>query len=194
MNILEGIEILESRILDARTGLPEEIFLFVSRITPLVNVDLLIRNEGGKTLLTWRNDEQCGTGWHVPGGIVRFQETIGQRIQLVAKQELGVEVSYREPAIAIHEIIRPSQRNRGHFISFLYSCELLNQLPADRQYHDGVPQNGQWCWHESCPQNILPIHRIYDKFIEAERNRNGFYTSIVSSQRDGTAKKESITT
>ena len=24
-------------------------------------------------LLTWRNDDYAGKGWHIPGGIVRFQ-------------------------------------------------------------------------------------------------------------------------
>ena len=34
---------LENSIPDPHQGLPEEVFLFLSRITPLVNVDLLIR-------------------------------------------------------------------------------------------------------------------------------------------------------
>jgi hypothetical protein len=49
-------------------GLPEELFLFVSRITPLINVDLLIQDDGRRTLLTWRSDRFFGPGWHVPGG------------------------------------------------------------------------------------------------------------------------------
>lgn len=43
----------------------------------MVNVDLLIKNvSSNETLLTWREDEYYGPGWHVPGGIVRFKETI----------------------------------------------------------------------------------------------------------------------
>ncbi len=66
---------LESAIGDPREGLPEDIFRFVTRIAPIVNVDLLMQDEAGRTLLTWRADEHFGAGWHVPGGIIRFEET-----------------------------------------------------------------------------------------------------------------------
>ena len=61
-------------------GLPEEVFLAVSRMTPMVNVDLLIDNEAGHTLLTWRQDAFHGPGWHVPGGIVHYGEKLGDRV------------------------------------------------------------------------------------------------------------------
>jgi colanic acid biosynthesis protein WcaH len=34
----------------------------------------------GRTLLTWRDDESFGAGWHVPGGIIRYKETAADRI------------------------------------------------------------------------------------------------------------------
>src|SRR5258705_8683005 len=65
---------IESQI-DTR-ALPEELFLFISRITPLINVDLLIQDYGKGTLLTWRSDRFFGPGWHVPGGIIRHKEWV----------------------------------------------------------------------------------------------------------------------
>ena len=56
---------------DPRDGLPEELFLFISELTPMINVDLLITNHQRETLLTWREDEFYGPGWHVPGGFIR---------------------------------------------------------------------------------------------------------------------------
>ena len=70
------IEALDKLVPDAKAGLPEDIFLFVSRMTPMVNVDLLIQNEAGETLLAWRDDEYAGKGWHVPGGIVRYKKPL----------------------------------------------------------------------------------------------------------------------
>lgn len=52
LELTKIIDILESSIQNPSKGLPEELFLFVSRITPLVNVDLLIKNEQNHTLLT----------------------------------------------------------------------------------------------------------------------------------------------
>ena len=76
MNITEAIVALEKHVPNPSEGLPDELFLYVSRITPLVNVDLLIKDENGRTLLSWRDDQYCGQGWHVPGGIIRFKEAL----------------------------------------------------------------------------------------------------------------------
>src|ERR1035437_9224010 len=96
---------LESSIENPSKGLPEDIFLFVSKITPLVNVDLLIKNKQGQTLLTWRDDGYYPPGWHIPGGIIRFKETAHARINAVASIELGARVKFRKDPLAIHEFI-----------------------------------------------------------------------------------------
>ena len=53
-------------------------------LTPLVNVDLLIK-DSGRTLLTWRDDEFYGPGWHIPGGILGFKERALDRLAKVAE-------------------------------------------------------------------------------------------------------------
>src|SRR5215470_6868925 len=75
-------------------GLPNEFFRFLSRLMPLVNVDLLIVDERLGTLLTWRDDENYGPGWHVPGGIIRYRETAEARICQTAQDELGTGVEF----------------------------------------------------------------------------------------------------
>lgn len=47
---------IQAHIPDSRLGLPDELFYLVSRLPPLVNVDLLIQNEKRQTLLVWRDD------------------------------------------------------------------------------------------------------------------------------------------
>ncbi|MDB4264988.1 hypothetical protein N9893_02880, partial [bacterium] len=89
MVLKEAITSLDRSIQNATEGLPDEVFYFVSRTTPLVNVDLLIKDEDGRTLLAWRDDLYSGTGWHVPGGIVRFKETFESRVLKVAEIEIG---------------------------------------------------------------------------------------------------------
>ncbi|MDP2923379.1 MAG: NUDIX hydrolase, partial [Candidatus Omnitrophota bacterium] len=73
MEIKQKIDLLESLIKNPSERLPEDIFLFVSRITPIINVDLLIKNKQNHTLLTWRDDGFYPPGWHIPGGIVRYK-------------------------------------------------------------------------------------------------------------------------
>lgn len=76
MNIIDAIGILDKQAPNPSSGLPDELFFYISRVTPMVNVDLLIKDEDGRTLLSWRNDQYAGKGWHLPGGIVRFKETL----------------------------------------------------------------------------------------------------------------------
>src|SRR6476659_7187520 len=87
----------------------------------MVNVDLLISAEQGRILLTWREDEIHGTGWHVPGGLIRFKETAEDRIRARALGELGAEVACEEAPI-VEQIIELVRQTRGHHISVVYRC------------------------------------------------------------------------
>lgn len=153
-------------IASPREGLPEEVFIFISKVTPLINVDLLIKDNQGRTLLTWRHDRFYGPGWHVPGGIIRYKERIVDRIRKVAQTELGSEVEFDSEPICINEIFAQSQE-RGHFISLLFRCRLLSGPDEKLRYlGTGIPKNGMWMWHEQCPDNLIKVHEIYRKYID----------------------------
>lgn len=159
--IRQSIELLESAIQDPTKGLPKDVFLFATRITPMINVDLLIRNERNETLLTWREDEYYGPGWHVPGGIIRFKETVATRIRAVAACELGASVEFKKEPLAINEIMNTARDTRGHFISLLYNCVLTSPLDPAIEYKTGPTRNGQWAWHAGCPVNLITVQEMY---------------------------------
>ena len=162
--LAKHIEALDRRVPTAQEGLPEDIFLFVSRMTPMVNVDLLIQNEAGETLLAWRDDEYAGKGWHVPGGIVRYKETFESRIQKVAQSELGSEVNWDPDIKAIHQVL-VEHTNRGHFISMLYACELPHDYVINNT--DLTPASpGFLKWHSECPDNMVAVHDVYRSYIQ----------------------------
>lgn len=164
MNTRKAIEFLEKQISNPSIGLPEEIFLFISRITPLVNVDLLIKDEKGRALLSWRDDEYCGKGWYLPGGIVRFKEKLETRLLKVAETEIGANVKFNPVPMVINQGMVRKQNRRGHFISILYKCFLSS---------DFIPENkglsnkdaGYLKWHESCPKDLLKVQEIYKKYL-----------------------------
>lgn len=163
MNITNAIEVLDKQVPNPSEGLPDELFLFISRITPIVNVDLLIRDENGRTLLAWRNDQYTGEGWHLPGGIIRFKETMKERLEKVAKKEIGAKVEFEPKPIAINEIIL-SKKTRGHFISFLFKCYLSKSFIPENK---GLKETdaGYLKWHKSCPDNLLKVHKIYRAYL-----------------------------
>lgn len=156
---------MESFIKNPSKGLPEDIFLFISRITPIINVDLLIKNNKNHTLLTWRDDGYWAPGWHIPGGIIRFRETISDRIKAVAASELGAEITFKKDPLAINESIHPSRKFRGHFISLLYECALVSPPDKKLRYGPGIPQPGEWAWHSKCPDNLISVHEMYRKYM-----------------------------
>lgn len=145
----------------ATRGLPEEVFLLASSLTPMINVDLLIQDDDGRTLLTWRHDRFYGPGWHIPGGIIRFKESAASRIAAVAASELGATVSAGDTPIGLHEITNPERDVRGHFISLLYACRLGSPLDETRRFSADAPRNGDWAWHNHAPDNLIAQQRIY---------------------------------
>jgi ADP-ribose pyrophosphatase YjhB (NUDIX family) len=165
VDVQESIACLRACIADPSQGLPEEVFLFISSVTPMVNVDLLIKDERRRTLLTWREDGFYPPSWHVPGGIVRFKEGLHDRIAAVAKSELGADVAFQPAPLAVNEIVVPQRAVRGHFISFLYECRLLGPPDDGLRYEEGTPRPGEWAWHERCPDDLISVHAIYRKYF-----------------------------
>lgn len=162
----EAIRTVEAAVDDPHRWLPQPIFYLVSRLMPLANVDLLVQDERGRTLLTWRDDEFFGQGWHVPGSTIRFQETIADRVHGCAQMELGAEVAFDPFPIAIEEEIDPALTTRGHCLALLYRCRLLSPPEPAREWTSGPPQRDQWAWHAGPPANLLPVHQRYVRFLE----------------------------
>jgi len=159
-----AIATIEGAITDAREGLPEDVFAFVSRVTPLVNVDLLIKDDRSRTLLTWRDDEFFGAGWHLPGGIIRYKESAAERILACAREELGAGISSdREPLLVVESI--GSRETRGHHISLLYRCHLTGNPDTAREARSDRPASGEWRWHDQCPPDLLEAQRVYARFL-----------------------------
>lgn len=169
-DLADLVKRLDESLPQAHGDLPHNLFLLLSRLTPLINVDLLIQDAVGHTLLTWREDAFYGPGWHVPGGIIRFKETAAQRIAAVARAELGAEVRAEPEPCKISELFAPHRDVRGHFISLLYRCELITPLDAALRFGDGAPKNGEWHWFDRCPNNLIPAHEIYRPYIDGREH------------------------
>jgi ADP-ribose pyrophosphatase YjhB (NUDIX family) len=163
MTIRSHVEALEAAIGDPRAGLPDEVFRFVSRTVPLINVDLLIQDDRARTLLTWRHDEFYGPGWHLPGSIIRFKETAAQRVQACARAEIGAEVRCGDAPLLVNESIA-TQRTRGHHIGLLYRCALVTP-PAPALAAGDPPLAGQWRWHDACPPDLVAEQIVYARFF-----------------------------
>lgn len=175
--LIEVVNKLREMKIDSYQGLPEELFLFVSGITPIPNVDLMITNEKGQLLLSWRDDLYFGRGWHIPGGCIRFGETMIERVQKTAVEEIGTEVIAREEPLAVRDVICHDRNNlkypneRGHHITILYECK----LPDGFEISNGTKKEmdaGYLKWFDKIPENILRVHDVYEDILtEWEKRR-----------------------
>lgn len=155
-NILENIDSPEQ-------GLPEELFTFATKITPMINVDLLVRNSEGEILLSWRKTD-LSEGWHVIGGIIRLNEKIEERIQKTALNEIGSEVIYKPSPAAVKEIINRDLPYRTHFITLVYECRLPDGFVINNNGKTS-DEPGYLKWHKTFPKNMISCHRFYKEFF-----------------------------
>ena len=153
-------------------GLGEELFLQISSLVPIVNVDLLVFNSKGQFLLTKRDDIHCGKGWHVPGGCIRFRETCEERIRKVAQNELGIsQIAIDKDPIKVFEIIerrrRPieNQNERAHFITIVYKCFVDDTyiINNGNKTEDDV---GYIKWFRKLPNDLLYIQNCYRDILK----------------------------
>ena len=154
---------LETNVTNASEGLLDEIFYFVSRLTPFVNVDLLIDIPEKGILLTWRDDEYTGAGWHIPGGIIRLKENAKKRVDFVAKNELGIKIDSAKGPVGFNEVIA-NQKDRSHFISLLYSCS-IDEENLDIINKKIVQYPKQINFFKKKPKKLIPWHDIYADFF-----------------------------
>lgn len=158
------INLLEKKIKNPRKGLKEEVFLFLTRLTPMVNVDLLVKDKKKGTLLSWRRPgEKCAAGWHIPGGIIRFHDSIKNRLNIVSRREIKSSIKNIK-FLGIFEI-KLRQKNKSHFISLLYSCKLSSKIHRKMFIKKGIKKEGDLKWFKKPPKDLIFPHKVYKKFI-----------------------------
>lgn len=68
-------------------------FLEVVRNTPLVSIDLIVRDGQRRILVGMRRNEPAKGTWFVPGGSIRKEETLSQALARISEGELGVSLT-----------------------------------------------------------------------------------------------------
>ena len=89
--------------------LPEAEYLEIFRKVPRLTVEIVVRTELG-VLLARRSGGPCAGLWNLPGGTVRFAESLTDTIHRVALDEIGVDVAIDD---LLGYIEYPSHAQRG---------------------------------------------------------------------------------
>ncbi len=75
------------------TWLDSETFKEIVATTPLISLDLIVRNLSGLVLLGLRLNRPAKGFWFVPGGRVRKDESLDEAFMRLTQEELGVSLS-----------------------------------------------------------------------------------------------------
>lgn len=70
--------------------LSDQDFLAVIDATPLISIDLVVRNHEGRILLGYRDNKPAQHYWFVPGGRVRKNERLAQAFARLTQVELNL--------------------------------------------------------------------------------------------------------
>jgi colanic acid biosynthesis protein WcaH len=72
--------------------LSKEKFLTIIADTPLISIDLIIRNPAGAILMGRRINEPAKDSWFVPGGRIYKNEDLEDAFKRITNDELGFEL------------------------------------------------------------------------------------------------------
>lgn len=124
-------------------GLSKKEFNRIVKLVPFIACELIIVNKKKEFLLAWRHDKYW-RGWHFPGGLLRYRETFEERIQAVARDELGIHIN----SFRFIDVFNYLDDPRGHSICLLFLCRTPD-----------TPMTGKW--FRKTPKNIIKHHRQY---------------------------------
>jgi ADP-ribose pyrophosphatase YjhB (NUDIX family) len=152
---LHALDVLLAKVSGVGAELPWPLFRFITEVVATTNVDLLVRDPIKGVLLSWR-DDPFGTGWHVPGSIIRHREEMDHRITACAMDEFGSPANVAKQPVALIQIFD----DRGHSLSLCFPAT-LNGEPGRRVVGENdAPEPGDLRWFTKPPGNLYPSHIV----------------------------------
>jgi colanic acid biosynthesis protein WcaH len=123
-------------------SLNKDEFAQVVRNTPLVSIDVIIRNPDQCVLVGLRTNEPAKGKWFVPGGVVRKHERLADAFARIVKDEIGLEASIENARfLGVYEHLYDSnvfgeEEFGTHYVVLAYELKLDHQPPivSDRQH------------------------------------------------------------
>ncbi|MBU7437333.1 GDP-mannose mannosyl hydrolase [Paraburkholderia fungorum] len=123
-------------------------FLDVVRLTPLVAIDLIVRDAEARVLIGHRRNRPARDTWFVPGGRIHKDETLDAAFARIADAELGIARLARSTArfegVFEHHYEDNFAAEPGvstHYIVLAYALQLTSSVPVGR-----LDQHSEYLW------------------------------------------------
>lgn len=125
--------------------LDDSTFASIIAATPLVAIDLIVRNVHGEILLGKRNNRPAAGYWFVPGGRIRKNERSRNALARIAQGELGIAATdgrllgvfdhfYDDNALGILGL-------GTHYVALGYQLDIASAMPL---IHDAQHAELKW--------------------------------------------------
>lgn len=122
--------------------LSAETFSLVVDSTPLVSIDLVIRDAQGKVLIGKRLNKPAQGFWFVPGGRIKKNEPLADALARISTNELGITLNINSGSLLgvyehFYQDSHESDNISTHYVALGYEFILpdINQLtPVDDQH------------------------------------------------------------
>jgi colanic acid biosynthesis protein WcaH len=122
-------------------------FLEIIEKTPLVSIDLIVRDESNAVLLGRRCNRPAQGTWFVPGGRIRKNEVLGDAFARITEKELGIPFNIKVANfLGVFEHFYSDNYggipNFGtHYVVLGYEIKTSNQ-----QITPPNEQHSEYCW------------------------------------------------
>lgn len=143
--------------------LPDETFKSVIQNTPLISIDLIVRNEQGDVLLGKRVNAPAKGYWFVPGGRVRKNETLDDAFVRLVKEELGIESGVTRADAKFVGVFEHFYDDcvfgddvNTHYIVLGYEILKIEKLIKN----EILAQHNVWCWKKLGKYSKTKIHNF----------------------------------
>ncbi|HLO57442.1 MAG TPA: GDP-mannose mannosyl hydrolase [Bacteroidales bacterium] len=131
--------------MESTSFLSREDFTGVIRNSPLIAIDLIVKNSRGEVLLGFRNNSPARNTWFVPGGRIRKNETIEKAFQRITGDELGQVLQLTDSQFyGIFEHFYPGENTFDepgldtHYINLAYEIRNFDETNLNlRHQHTG---------------------------------------------------------
>ncbi len=136
-----------------------EIFKCIVKNTPLVAIDLLVKDKNGRFLVGKRKNRPAQGFYFVPGGRIFKNETLDEAFKNISKNELGLALERKNAKfIGVFEHIYPDNffgnEFGTHYIVLAHVIEINTELDLPDDQHDS------YLWLK--PEEILEREDIHE--------------------------------
>lgn len=121
-----------------------EDWLEVVRNSPLVSIDLIIRDPAGRVLLGWRRNEPAKGSWFTVGCAVQKDESLDDAFSRLVRNECGIEAHRSEARfVGLYEHRYPTNFMQApgfgtHYIALAHELQLPHAEVRSDDQHDSL--------------------------------------------------------